>query len=481
MRPAIFLTAVYCVLLASGATAQDMSGPFKLPSGSFGSLGKGMVQSRASNELNVARDLGRFEDTVDMRSGWFLNMAKITGRLDIEVERKDSTGNWIAYACTATAISEDLILTNAHCIIHDGTETTRSVEFFPNFRDARTGDVVAGYLADIIPVEVGSQSDLDYAVLRLQKPIVNYQGPAFATRDVVAGEPLVVIGHPEAQPLSLSRGGCQSDHEFPVRGNDILHHCGTRQGSSGSLVFSLDGHVVGLHHSGGLQLTGRSVSRALRMSTLIAQSETLLALFGAGTAQQQSIIVDNQPLTAGASDMCLLAFNPLSDVLTAVDRLEIWRANRLFVDVATDKTSFLSIKELRSRYREVHWGRRGQAFGRIAEFYTNDGVTLADRLLTDMPGKFEQYLPREGVHRMYPAVAAVKISGGYEFWGALTMLRSATADDVIAALQKVEFLDETLQALQCLDANKVSYLVDAPQGLELDVAGYLDILKVAAP
>lgn len=196
----------------------------------------------------------------------------MTGRLDIMTAAKDADGQPISLACTGTAITPRYILTNSHCLKSSGRHRAISVLFLPNFRDARRRNGVTAYPVSLTPVERGSEDALDYAILRLETPLENHQPLGLAIRDPGQGEPLVVIGHPEGQPLHLSRGRCRSDSEVPIDGDDVVHGCATLAGSSGSLVYSSEGQIVGLHFWGGSLLGGRQVNRAIRMVALVEQS-----------------------------------------------------------------------------------------------------------------------------------------------------------------------------------------------------------------
>ncbi|WP_136444127.1 bifunctional trypsin-like peptidase domain-containing/SEL1-like repeat protein [Pacificoceanicola onchidii] len=264
--------------LAQGAAAQD-NGPFQLPPGGFGVPGFGQRQALPSHAMEEARRLGLFEETLGIRSGWIDRVAKMTGRLDIMTAAKDADGQPISLACTGTAITPRYVLTNAHCLKSSGRLRAISVLFLPNYRDARRRNVVTAYPVSLTPVERGSEDTLDYAILRLESPLKGHQPLGLAIRDPGPGEPLVVIGHPEGQPLHLSRGRCRSDHEVPMDGEDVVHGCATLAGSSGSLVFSSEGQIVGLHFWGGALLGGRQVNRAIRMAALVRASKILNDVF----------------------------------------------------------------------------------------------------------------------------------------------------------------------------------------------------------
>lgn len=289
--------AALMALLATGLAAQD-NGPFQLPLGGFGVPGFGQRQALPSHAMEEARRLGLFEETLGIRSGWIDRVAKMTGRLDIMTAAKNADGQPMSLACTGTAITPRYILTNAHCLKSSGRHRAISVLFLPNYRDARRRNVVAAYPVSLIPVERGGEDALDYASLRLEQPLKDYQQLGLAIRDPGPGEPLVVIGHPEGQPLHLSRGRCRSDTDVPVDGGDVVHGCATLAGSSGSLVFSSEGQIVGLHYWGGSLLGGRQVNRAIRMAALVRASRVLSDVFApnpsAPAAPPEQLIVPRQ-------------------------------------------------------------------------------------------------------------------------------------------------------------------------------------------
>lgn len=270
------------VLFALGITqtaaAQD-NGPFQLPSGGFGVPDFGQRQALPSHAMEEARRLGLFEETVGIRSGWIDQVAKVTGRLDIMTAAKDADGQPVSLACTGTAITPRYILTNAHCLKSNGRHRAISVLFLPNYRDVRRRNMITAYPVSLTPLERGNGNTLDYAILRLETPLKDYPPLSLTIRDPGPGEPLVVIGHPEGQPLHLSRGRCRSDHEVPMDGENVIHGCATLAGSSGSLVFSSEGQIVGLHFWGGALLGGRQVNRAIRMAILMEKSTLLREIF----------------------------------------------------------------------------------------------------------------------------------------------------------------------------------------------------------
>lgn len=177
MRIARVLIA--CLGLGAASTAMaDQDGRYRLPWGGFGVPVFGQRQSLPSDAMQEARELGLFEEALSIRSGWIDKVARITGRLDVMTARRNEDGDAVSYACTGTAITDRLILTNAHCVNKTGKERAISILFLPNFRDARRKDAVEALPVALRPVESGEINGLDYAILELQAPIKDYEPPA---------------------------------------------------------------------------------------------------------------------------------------------------------------------------------------------------------------------------------------------------------------------------------------------------------------
>lgn len=253
--------------------AEDVSGPVELEARAFGSPVGGSWQKLSSSEvLEEAKEKGLLEEARYIRSGWIDRVASRTGRLD------SATASGGFDGCTGTAISHDLILTNAHCVQRTGPKRTVSMLFLPNHRDPRRTSQIEAHEVDVNPIEIGDPDGLDYAVLRLRDPLPQFEPMVATIRDPGPGEPLVVIGHPEGQPLLVSRGRCQSDPQVPIDGDVINHQCATRKGSSGSLVWTTEGHLVGLHYWGYVSKNGNLINRAVRFTALVDNSPILRRL-----------------------------------------------------------------------------------------------------------------------------------------------------------------------------------------------------------
>ena len=185
--------------------------------------------------------------------------------------------------CTATAISDRLLLTNSHCVPADGQTRAVRALFFLGFESENREALAAtqGVLVELPAIEQSER--LDYAVLRLSAPITDYEPLRIAAvRDPDTAEQLVILGFPYGLPLSVARRNCRTT-DRPIQADTMLHLCRTYRGNSGSLLFSDDWSLVGLHHRGSYDPdTGerQELSQGIRMTAIVADSRLLRDLLG---------------------------------------------------------------------------------------------------------------------------------------------------------------------------------------------------------
>lgn len=174
-------------------------------------------------------------------------------------------------------VGEDLFLTAGHCFGRD----VGGLKF-----PSRNGDVIspeeaalqmhvefgfqkpAGGITPRVPkiypvVELLEHSKADYAILRLGPGSDGYlPGHDFdvavpADTDLTAaGAPLCMIGHRNGEPMRAETGPMLSN----VAGTISYDTLDTAAVSSGSLLYSLEGQVVGIHTTGGCTNLGGSNS-----------------------------------------------------------------------------------------------------------------------------------------------------------------------------------------------------------------------------
>ncbi len=95
----------------------------------------------------------------------------------------------------------------------------------------------------------------DLAVIKIEKTQdVNLYEFPFAAEDPTVGQKVACIGHPEGQKNAVSYGSvvgyddCNLQHEFSrVEFACINHNAWMLQGSSGGLLMSIDGEIVGIN------------------------------------------------------------------------------------------------------------------------------------------------------------------------------------------------------------------------------------------
>ncbi|NER36678.1 MAG: trypsin-like serine protease [Oscillatoria sp. SIO1A7] len=149
-------------------------------------------------------------------------------------------------ACTGTLVGEDLVLTNAHCVIDDTfkTLTREKVWFERNYKNGSAKDKAIAtefWLGTDDPSQFGSQ---DWAILRIDKPLgAKYGYMGWRTLDFsnpsTMADWFVLAGYSGDFQRGKTAGihsGCSITRQ--VAGGFLLHDCDTTRGSSGSGIFA---------------------------------------------------------------------------------------------------------------------------------------------------------------------------------------------------------------------------------------------------
>ena len=167
-------------------------------------------------------------------------------------------GSPFGSSCTGFLVGPDLLMTNHHCIHSDfgrpaPPESMRVyMDYYqePNV-DASRGGVTAGVTAII-----SADARLDYALLRLDKPIGNIYGwlELDTTTPAVPGESVKLIHHSKSRSKEISRRNSEivevpaelaANHPFMIG-----YLADTEGGSSGAPIFLRDGTgVIGINAS----------------------------------------------------------------------------------------------------------------------------------------------------------------------------------------------------------------------------------------
>jgi V8-like Glu-specific endopeptidase len=143
--------------------------------------------------------------------------------------------------CSGTLVAPDVILTAGHCI---RTQIAcNSAKFLFNFSYKALGDNPVTFANDdvysckelIHSVSV-DPGNLDFALVRLDRPVVGRQPLAMRTQGRISDrDPLVVIGYPKGLPVKMAAGANVRSNKHR---NFFVANLDTYAGNSGSAVFN---------------------------------------------------------------------------------------------------------------------------------------------------------------------------------------------------------------------------------------------------
>ncbi|MCC5609867.1 trypsin-like serine protease [Nostoc sp. CHAB 5834] len=210
-----------------------------------------------------------------------------------KIEMLDADGN--GYSCTGTLISEDEVLTNAHCIVNPETRKAyQKIKFLPNLINGILRD--QNDIADATHIAIGTNFPTgtlkdfvdDWAVVKLNKPLGKKYGhlklksiPSF---DLVGDtEQFALVGYSGDFPNPNKKGfeeftagetmtagvhdGCSILRQ---KDNLLYHNCDTTKGASGGAIIGQIGsdYYVFALHSGSDKVNGLLLNRAVNISRI---------------------------------------------------------------------------------------------------------------------------------------------------------------------------------------------------------------------
>ncbi|MGB3309599.1 MAG: trypsin-like peptidase domain-containing protein [Nodosilinea sp.] len=168
--------------------------------------------------------------------------------------------NGEAYTCTGALVAEDIVLTNAHCVLNPDTgEFSQKIAFLPNLINGRlVSDEDAAFAVDVLAgtsfVNQPNANADDWAFVKLDKPLGMKYGTlgmtSLSTAELAQApfaENLVMVGYSgdfpaenPGQTASAHLGCSVLDEEDEM----VLHVCDTYGGSSGGPILGeVDGEV----------------------------------------------------------------------------------------------------------------------------------------------------------------------------------------------------------------------------------------------
>lgn len=148
--------------------------------------------------------------------------------------------------CSGVLIAEDIIATAGHCIYNSAGCKRSSFVFGYKMIDAETAPLGSSYenvynCKEIIKRELSDT--VDYAVVRLDRPVKKRIPVKLQKAPVQAGDDLFVIGHPAGLPTKFADGA----RVRSVESTFFKANLDTYEGNSGSAVFNAKTlEVVGL-------------------------------------------------------------------------------------------------------------------------------------------------------------------------------------------------------------------------------------------
>ena len=214
------------------------------------------------------------------------------------------------FICTGFLVGPDLLMTNHHCV-HDNfgrPSPLELMEVYMDYYQERRDDPTRGGVTAGVTAIVSADAPLDYALLRLDKPIGNTYGwlELDTTTPVTPGQSVKIIHHSLGRSKEISRRNSQIV-EVP---QDIADRypflfgylADTQGGSSGSPVFLRHGTgVIGINHSSWFNREGPIFNGGSLMSWIVPEIEQYLPRGAAPDLVAESARVGKEFLRPGES------------------------------------------------------------------------------------------------------------------------------------------------------------------------------------
>lgn len=209
----------------------------------------------------------------------------------IEGVEADGSG----YSCTGTLIAEDVVLTNAHCVVNPETrKVSQAIAFEPNLVNGvvKSKNDIA-YATDVhygTDFKNGDLADYanDWAILKLNKPIgkkYGYLGWKSLPSSRLVGDTkkFSLVGYSGDFPNPKKKGyenltagesmtaGVHMECSILRRQDNLLYHnCDSNHGASGgAIIGNINGkYYIFALHSGSNKVNGLLLNRAVEMSRL---------------------------------------------------------------------------------------------------------------------------------------------------------------------------------------------------------------------
>jgi V8-like Glu-specific endopeptidase len=219
----------------------------------------------------VSENPGTFVPTTEFGENSALRqLAKSVGRLEVLIERPD--GRRYGTTCTASAVSQDHIVTNNHCI--PGKDGGKVIDAFVRFGYYSENDEGDAYKVEVKPAD--TSSDRDFSLLVVKGDFAAKWGyldvARLDSRQIKAGEEAVIIHHPAGRPQKITTD-CGFNADDATDDTDAFHNCDSLPGSSGSPIFRKNGdkyELVSLHYAA--SITEATLKYSKRLDRIVETS-----------------------------------------------------------------------------------------------------------------------------------------------------------------------------------------------------------------
>ena len=158
----------------------------------------------------------------------------------------------VAASCSGTLVGDDLVLTAGHCLSSVEACSALAIVFNYRMSDATTPHTLTDddiySCVEIVARSLPDSSSLDFAFLRLDRPVAPHLRPAPARLPgglLPRGTSLTMIGHPSGLPAKITTGGVVQDESLRS-GNLFLTNLDAFAGNSGSGVYDERGLLAGV-------------------------------------------------------------------------------------------------------------------------------------------------------------------------------------------------------------------------------------------
>ena len=219
-------------------------------------------------------------------------------------------GGFRGFICTGFLVGPDLLMTNHHCVHDDFGRPypLKHIAVHMDYYQEPDVDLTRGGITAGVISIVKADARLDYALMRLDKPIGNTYGwlELDTTTPANPGQSVKIIHHSDGRSKEISRRNSEIVEipaDIAARNPFMIGYLAdTEGGSSGSPIFLREETgVIGINHSSWFNKDGPIFNGGSLMSWIVPQIEQYLPRDGTPDLVVESARVDKEFLRPGES------------------------------------------------------------------------------------------------------------------------------------------------------------------------------------